>query len=51
MICLSGSLGKASCCHIQDLKGTVQVYVARDDLGEDAYKEFKKYDIGDIVRR
>lgn len=42
-------MGKASFCHIQDLKGTVQVYVARDDLGEDAYKEFKKYDIGDIV--
>lgn len=42
-------MGKASFCHIQDLKGTIQVYVARDDLGEDAYKEFKKYDIGDIV--
>ena len=42
-------MGKASFCHIQDLKGTVQCYVARDDLGEDAYKEFKKYDIGDIV--
>ncbi len=42
-------MGKASFCHIQDLKGMVQCYVARDDLGEDAYKDFKKYDIGDIV--
>ena len=42
-------MGKASFCHIQDLKGSVQCYVARDDLGEDAYKDFKKYDIGDIV--
>lgn len=42
-------MGKASFCHVQDLKGTIQVYVARDDLGEDAYKDFKKYDIGDII--
>lgn len=42
-------MGKASFCHIQDLKGMVQCYVARDDLGEDSYKDFKKYDIGDIV--
>ena len=42
-------MGKASFCHIQDLKGTMQVYVARDEIGEEPYKEFKKYDIGDIV--
>ena len=42
-------MGKASFCHIQDLKGMIQCYVARDDVGEDAYKDFKKYDIGDIV--
>ena len=42
-------MGKASFCHIQDLKGTIQVYVARDNIGEDSYKDFKKYDIGDIV--
>ena len=42
-------MGKASFCHIQDLKGTIQCYVARDEVGEDAYKDFKKYDIGDIV--
>ena len=42
-------MGKASFCHIQDLKGMIQCYVARDDLGEEAYKDFKKYDIGDIV--
>ena len=42
-------MGKASFCNIQDLKGTIQVYVARDNIGEDSYKDFKKYDIGDIV--
>ncbi len=42
-------MGKASFCNVQDLKGNIQCYVARDDLGEDAYKAFKKMDIGDIV--
>ena len=42
-------MGKASFCHIQDLKGTIQVYVARDQIGEESYAEFKKDDIGDIV--
>lgn len=42
-------MGKASFCHIQDLKGSIQVYVARDNIGEDSYKDFKKYDMGDIV--
>lgn len=42
-------MGKASFCHVQDLKGTIQSYVARDSLGEDEYKAFKKLDIGDIV--
>ena len=42
-------MGKASFCHIQDLKGTVQSYVARDSIGEESYKLFKKMDIGDIV--
>ena len=42
-------MGKASFCDVQDLKGTIQCYVSRDDLGEDAYKDFKKLDIGDIV--
>lgn len=42
-------MGKASFCNIQDLKGTIQSYVAKDSLGEDAYKLFKKMDIGDIV--
>ncbi len=42
-------MGKASFCHIQDLKGTIQSYVARDCIGEDSYKDFKKYDVGDIV--
>ena len=42
-------MGKASFCHIQDLKGTIQVYVARDSIGEEAYAAFKKMDIGDIV--
>ena len=42
-------MGKASFCNIQDLKGRIQVYVARDSVGEDEYKDFKKLDIGDIV--
>ena len=42
-------MGKASFCNIQDLKGNIQCYIARDDLGEDSYKAFKKMDIGDIV--
>lgn len=42
-------MGKASFCNIQDLKGNIQSYVARDSIGEDSYKDFKKYDIGDIV--
>ncbi len=42
-------MGKASFCNIQDLKGNIQCYVARDDLGEEAYKDFKRMDIGDIV--
>jgi len=42
-------MGKASFCHVQDLSGTMQVYVARDALGEEAYAGFKKWDIGDII--
>ena len=42
-------MGKASFCNIQDRDGRIQVYVARDDIGEDPYKGFKKMDIGDIV--
>ena len=42
-------MGKASFCHIQDLKGSIQCYVCRDSLGEEEYKYFKKLDIGDIV--
>ncbi len=42
-------MGKASFCNVQDLKGNIQCYVCRDDLGEDTYKDFKKMDIGDIV--
>ncbi|MCI8659256.1 MAG: lysine--tRNA ligase [Lachnospiraceae bacterium] len=42
-------MGKASFCNVQDLKGNIQCYVARDDLGEEDYKAFKKMDIGDIV--
>lgn len=42
-------MGKASFCHVQDLQGTIQSYVARDSLGEEAYKEFKKLDVGDII--
>ena len=42
-------MGKASFCHVQDLKGMIQSYVARDSIGEDAYKAFKKLDVGDII--
>ena len=42
-------MGKASFCNVQDLKGSIQSYVARDCIGEDEYKAFKKMDIGDIV--
>ena len=42
-------MGKASFCHVQDKLGTIQCYVQRDSLGDEAYKEFKRMDIGDIV--
>lgn len=42
-------MGKASFCNIQDLKGSIQCYIARDSIGEDAYADFKKYDMGDIL--
>ena len=42
-------MGKASFCNIQDLQGNIQAYVARDNIGEDSYKDFKKYDTGDIL--
>ncbi len=42
-------MGKASFCHIQDLQGMIQSYVARDSIGEEEYKAFKKLDIGDII--
>lgn len=42
-------MGKASFCNIQDLQGNIQAYVARDNIGEDSYKSFKKYDVGDIL--
>ena len=42
-------MGKASFCNVQDLKGNIQTYVARDSIGEESYKDFKKLDIGDIV--
>lgn len=42
-------MGKASFCNIQDLPGNIQSYVARDSIGEESYKDFKKYDIGDII--
>ena len=42
-------MGKASFCHIQDKQGLIQSYVQRDLLGEESYKDFKKYDVGDIV--
>ena len=42
-------MGKASFCNVQDLKGNIQSYVARDSVGEEDYADFKKYDIGDII--
>ncbi len=42
-------MGKASFCNVQDLKGNIQSYVARDSVGEESYADFKKYDVGDIV--
>ena len=42
-------MGKASFCNVQDLPGNIQVYVARDSIGEESYADFKKYDVGDIV--
>ncbi|MDD5969558.1 MAG: lysine--tRNA ligase, partial [Anaerostipes sp.] len=42
-------MGKASFCNIQDLQGKIQAYVARDEIGQDSYKDFKKYDAGDII--
>ena len=42
-------MGKASFCNVQDLKGNIQCYVARDNVGEEEYKDFKKFDIGDII--
>lgn len=42
-------MGKASFCNVQDLKGNIQSYVARDSIGEEPYADFKKYDVGDIV--
>ncbi|MBR6329117.1 MAG: lysine--tRNA ligase, partial [Lachnospiraceae bacterium] len=48
-IMLKRVMGKASFCNVADLKGDIQVYVARDVLGEEAYADFKKYDVGDIV--
>ena len=42
-------MGKASFCNIQDLKGSIQCYVARDSIGEEPYADFKKYDVGDIL--
>jgi lysyl-tRNA synthetase class 2 len=48
-IMLKRVMGKASFCNVQDLKGNIQSYVARDNIGTDSYADFKKYDIGDIV--
>ena len=42
-------MGKASFCNVQDLEGHIQSYVARDSIGEEAYKDFKKMDVGDVV--
>ena len=42
-------MGKATFCHIQDLGGRIQLYVKRDNVGEDVYKQFKDFDIGDII--
>ncbi|MCR4749647.1 MAG: lysine--tRNA ligase [Lachnospiraceae bacterium] len=48
-IMLKRVMGKASFCNVTDLKGDVQVYVSKDGLGEEAYADFKKYDVGDII--
>ena len=54
-VCIAGRMmsrrvmGKAGFAHIQDLNGRIQIYVRRDDVGEDAYKDFKAYDIGDVI--
>lgn len=42
-------MGKASFCNVQDIQGNIQLYVARDSIGEESYADFKKYDVGDIV--
>ena len=42
-------MGKASFCNVQDLQGNIQSYVARDSVGEEVYKDFKKFDVGDLV--
>lgn len=42
-------MGKASFCNLRDLQGDIQAYVARDSIGEDSYKDFKKYDVGDLL--
>ena len=42
-------MGKASFCNVQDIEGNIQSYVARDNIGEESYADFKKYDVGDIV--
>ena len=42
-------MGKASFCNVQDVQGSIQAYVARDSIGENSYKDFKKYDVGDIL--
>lgn len=42
-------MGKASFCNVQDLQGNIQSYVARDSIGEESYKEFKKMDVGDVI--
>ncbi len=54
-VCIAGRMmsrrvmGKASFAHLQDLNGRIQIYVRRDDVGEEAYKDFKAYDIGDVI--
>ncbi len=54
-VCIAGRMmfkrvmGKASFCNVQDLQGSIQVYVARDNIGEESYADFKKYDVGDIL--
>ena len=42
-------MGKASFCNVQDLQGNIQSYVARDSVGEEVYKGFKKFDVGDVI--